>query len=110
MSFLKVGPTYLYDGRPDSLVYHDHSFHVLDIKASRSNLRYFLYLICNQVCQCCAIGFGTVDELRPSPGLLPEAIDDRRCQDEADGNHKEDLKDTELKEQVQTSQDEGDPI
>jgi hypothetical protein len=50
------------------------------------------------------------DELRPSPGLLPEAIDDRRCQDEADGNHKEDLKDTELKEQVQTSQDEGDPI
>ena len=58
----QAGTVTEYEGRPDQFVYHEHCFHVLDIKVLQF---YEEQIMTNlfQPCQCNEIGFGLVDQI-----------------------------------------------
>ena len=54
----------LHDGRPESLIYLDHDFHVLDLQVLVCvEISILLHSYYHQLCQCSLIQFGCVDEV-----------------------------------------------
>ena len=61
---LKVATVNFYESRPEFLVYHEHIFHVMDLKVLNCYLQSdLLFFITIQICQCQDLGFGNVDEI-----------------------------------------------
>ena len=59
----KVGTVKVYQSRPESLVYHENIFPILDVKE-----------ISPQMCQCQDLKFGEVDEILTQLGLCWHSV------------------------------------
>ena len=69
---LQVATVTFYVSRPEFLVYHEHIFHVMDLKVLNCYLQSdLLFFITIQICQCQDLGFGIVDEIMIHKEHLP---------------------------------------
>ena len=69
---LKAASVNFYESRPEFLVYHEHIFHVMDLKVLNFYLLSdLLFFITIQICQCQDLGFGIVDEIMITEERLP---------------------------------------
>ena len=65
--FSKEGAVTWYDKRPEFLVYHIHSLHILDMKVrNKTQYNFDKYRLIFQNYQCDQISFGDVDEILKS--------------------------------------------
>ena len=61
-----------YESRPEFLVYHEHIFHVMDLKVLNFYLLSdLLFFITIQICQCQDLGFGSVGEIMDTTEHIP---------------------------------------
>ena len=62
--FVQVATVNFYQSRPESLVYHEHNFHIMDLKVLNSYLQSdLLFFVTIQICHCQDLGFGSVDDI-----------------------------------------------